>query len=261
MECGVRGAQLSAGRALPRLVLAAGMQKAGTGWLFNILDALMVAGGGASAFAVRDRYGLGGVLTGANCNIGTVRPGRLLTLVPALRAGCRFAIKTHRGPNPWTRCLERAGVMRSMYLYRDPRDVVLSAFAHGQRERAAGRRDNFARLDTLERAIVWTAHLLPVWQAWQREPRTLVLRYEDLRADLPGHLDRLAAHLRVVPSPAVRADVLARFAVDRPDPAAHGALHFNRGGSGRWQTEMSPAQLALCGRHFGPYLPAMGYAP
>lgn len=244
----------------PRLVLVAGMQKAGTGWLFHIVDALLAGCGGHGAYGVRDEFGLAGVLTGQNCNIGTPRLARLAALVPALRAGRRFAIKTHRGPNLWTGALEHAGALKSIYVWRDPRDVALSAFAHGERERAAGITSNFGRLRTLDMAIDYAAHLLQVWRAWQRNPRALLVRYEDVRADLPGVLERLAAHLGVQPVPALRARILARYAADQPDPGARAALHFHRAGSGRWHIAMDAREQAHCARCFGPWLQAMGYA-
>lgn len=256
----MRAAQHTARLGPPRLVLVAGMQKAGTGWLFHIVDTLLAGCGGHGAYGVRDAFALTGVLTGQNCNIGTPRLARLAALVPALRAGRRFAIKTHRGPNLWTGALERAGVLKSIYVWRDPRDVALSAFAHGERERAAGITGNFGRLRTLDMAIDYAAHLLPVWRAWQRNPRALRLRYEDLRADLPGALERLAGHLGVAPAAALRAEILARYAADQPDPATRAALHFDRAGSGRWRAAMNAAQQAHCARRFGPWLEAMGYA-
>src|SRR5512140_2111381 len=115
------------------IVLCVGMPRAGSGWHYNLVHDLMQTTGCADARDIRKRYHLENILTEVNCNIGVLSARRLaMVTVPAL-AGKTFVIKAHAGPSTWSRLLEVAGLLRVTYIYRDPRDAMLSAFDFGQR--------------------------------------------------------------------------------------------------------------------------------
>lgn len=105
------------------IVLSVGMPRAGSGWHYNLIHDLMATTGCAEARDIREQYRLQKILTEVNCNIGVLSLRRLaMVLVPAM-AGSTFVIKAHAGPTRWSRLLVNKGMMRTLYIYRDPRDA------------------------------------------------------------------------------------------------------------------------------------------
>jgi hypothetical protein len=60
----------------------------------------------------------------------------------------------------------------------------------------------------------WPGHVAGWWDLAQRHPNVLFLHYEELRADLPAAVDRVAAHLDVSLLPDERAAVIAKSGFD-----------------------------------------------
>jgi hypothetical protein len=152
------------------------------------------------------------------------------------------------------------GIIRACYIYRDPRDVAVSLFEHGEKIRSQGIKSS-TRLDTLttmESAIEVAHYLSRVWKSWINAPDSLVTRYEDLLADPFKEANRLLDHLMISLPPET-----VRGIVDHYDPsnrlAWNSTLHFNRAEVGRWRQEMNPAQQRLAMRVLGSYVTRMGY--
>ena len=121
------------------IVLSVGMPRAGSGWHYNLVHDLMKTTGCADAHEIRERYRLERILTEVNCNIGVLSARRLsLVALPAI-VGNTFVIKAHAGPTSASRLLQRLGLLSISYIYRDPRDAMLSAFDYGQRALKKGR--------------------------------------------------------------------------------------------------------------------------
>src|SRR5262249_28580586 len=115
--------------------------------------------------------------------------------------GNTFVVKTHQAPSIGVRRLISSGIIRAIYIYRDPRDVVISAFEHGQRIRGNGETHTFGQLHNITDAILLAAHSLTVWEQWTQPGLALTVRYEDLVADPLKELERLTEFLAIrVPS-------------------------------------------------------------
>lgn len=242
------------------LVLAAGMPRAGSGWHYNLVHDLVVAAGGHDARAVRRQFLLSPILTEVNCNIGALTTKRLLpVMLPAL-LGRRFVIKTHAGPKGLARALMQRGWLKPIYIYRDPRAALLSAYEYGRRGVADGRPNAFSSLETIEEAIVFMQDYVRIWEAWLAAPQTFPMRYEDLLGDYDAEASRLAAALGLHPARPALAAVIDKY---RPGQASKDdrGLHFHKGQPERFRTALTPAQLQVCAEAFGPALAKMGYAP
>jgi hypothetical protein len=239
------------------IILSVGMPRAGSGWHYNLIHDLMKTTDCADAHAVREKYRLQGILTEVNNNIGVLSLRRLaLVTVPAL-AGNTFVIKAHAGPTAWSRLLSTLGLLRISYIYRDPRDAMLSAYEYGQRGLAKGRPNAFSHLSDFEKSLAFMQDYVRIWEKWQAEKDVLIARYEDLLRKYDTELARLIDFLNLDGGrPEVRA-VIEHY---RPGKAeGQQGLHFYKGKIGRFRESYSAEQQARLAEQFGAYLRKMGY--
>lgn len=241
------------------LILSAGMPRAGSGWYYNLTHDLLVAAGHQDARQVRRRYHLQPVLTEVNCNLGALTPHRLLLVLLPVLLGNTYAVKTHAAPRPLARWMIRRGWILPTYIYRDPRDALLSAYEYGQRSRRKERHNAFACLDSLEKAIAFMQEYVRISQAWLACPQALHTRYEDLLEDYDGQVARLVAFLGLSGNEAKVRDVVERYRPEHAHPGAKGT-HFAKGKIGRFRHVFTEEQQEICLRLFGEYLVQTGYS-
>ena len=240
------------------IVLSVGMPRAGSGWHYNLIRDLMRTTGCAEATDIRTRFHLEGVLTEVNCNIGVLSARRLaMVALPAL-LGNTFVIKAHSRPTPASRLLQAARLLRVTYIYRDPRDAMLSAMEYGSRALRQGRPNAFSDFAEFDPALDFMLEYVRIWALWIREPHVLVSRYEDLLLDYEKESGRLCTHLGLeANSPPVR-EVLDR---NRPEHAeGRQGTHFFKGRIGRFRQAFSSGQHAVLAERFARFLEPMGYA-
>ena len=242
------------------IILSAGIQKSGTGWFFNMTNDLLVAAGKQDVRAVRDRYGLSRILKHENCNLGLPRFLKLVRLLHPHMAGNTFVVKTHTAPTGGLRLFVRTfNVFKVTFIYRDPRDIALSAFDHGQKIRSQGESHTFGRLDTIEKAITETRRWVETWDDWHDLRHIHLVRYETLKQTPAQELRRLVDYLGIE----VPADVIEQVAQNyQPDQLKAGrgkSLHFNKGQVGRFRQVMTPQQIELSHEVLGEYVQKMGY--
>src|SRR5215208_5328659 len=151
------------------IVLSIGMPRAGSGWHYNLVHDLMKTTGGADAREIREKYRLQSILTEMNCNIGVLSARRLgMVTIPALM-GNTFVIKAHAGPTFTSRLLQSLGLLRITYIYRDPRDAMLSAFDYGQRALQKGRPNAFSHLTGFQKSLSFILDYVRIWDKWTKE--------------------------------------------------------------------------------------------
>jgi hypothetical protein len=240
------------------IILSIGMPRAGSGWYYNLTNDLMLASGAQDARQIRTRYRLENILTEVNCNIGALTPRRLLAvLVPSL-LGNTFVIKAHAGPTPAALSLIRSGHLRVTYLYRDPRDAMLSAMENGRRAIERGRHNAFAPYVEFDAALRFMQDNIRIWESWMGCRQALHVRYEDLLTDYDLEAGRLVDFLRLSAG-----DSSIQAAVDRYRPeqarSDQKGIHFSQGRIGRFRSKMTTEQQGRLQQAFGPYLEQMGY--
>lgn len=239
------------------IVLSVGMPRAGSGWHFNLVHDLMKTTGCADAREIRERYRLQSILTKVNCNIGVLSPRRLgMVALPAL-AGNTFVIKAHSGPTSTSRLLQRLGLLRITYIYRDPRDAMLSAYDYGQRAIKKGQPNAFSHLTDFSKSVDFILDYVRIWEKWMKEKNVLIARYEDLLTNYDHETAQLVAFLKLDGNkPEVR-QVVDSY---RPG-AAEGqqGLHFFKGKIGRFRDSYSPEEQAILRKKLVTYLQRMGY--
>jgi hypothetical protein len=239
------------------IVLSVGMPRAGSGWHYNLIHDLMKTTGCADAQQIRAQYHLQGILTEVNCNIGVLSLRRMaLVTVPAL-AGKTFVIKAHAAPTVWSRLLSTMDLLRITYIYRDPRDAMLSAYEYGQRALEKGRPNAFSHLSDFENSLAFMEEYVRIWEKWQVEKDVLIARYEDLLQDYEAESARLVEFLKLDGSRQEVREVIDGY---RPGQAeGQQGLHFHKGKIGRFREAYSPEQQLVLADHFGTDLEKMGY--
>ncbi len=239
------------------IVLSVGMPRAGSGWHYNLVHDLMKTTDCADARDIRERYRLQSILTEVNCNIGVLSARRLaLVALPAL-VGNTFVIKAHAGPTSASRLLQRLGLLRITYIYRDPRDAMLSAYDYGQRALKKGRPNAFSHLTDFQKSVDFILEYVRIWEKWMGEKDVLIARYEDLLTKYDHEVACLVAFLKLNESnPEVR-NVIDAY---RPG-AAEGqqGLHFYKGKIGRFREAYSAEEQTILKEKLGTYLQRMGY--
>lgn len=239
------------------IVLSVGMPRAGSGWHYNLIHDLMATTGCAEARLIREKYRLQGILTEVNCNIGVLSARRLaMVTVPALM-GNTFVIKAHSSPTSGSRLLQRLGLLRTTYIYRDPRDAMLSAYDYGQRALQKGRPNAFSHLTDFQKSLDFIMEYVHIWEKWMKEKDVLIARYEDLLTDYDNEVARLVPFLKLNPA---NPDVQKVVDSYRPG-AAEGqqGLHFYKGKIGRFRDAYTPEEQAVMNEKLKPYLEKMGY--
>lgn len=239
------------------IVLSVGMPRAGSGWHYNVIHDLMATTGCADARDIREKYRLHKVLTEVNCNIGVLSARRLaMVTVPALM-GNTFVIKAHAGPSPWSGMLERLGLLRVTYIYRDPRDAMLSAFDFGQRAIEMGRPNAFSHLTDFQKTLDFMTEYIRIWEKWMGEKTPLIARYEELLMNYDSEVTRLVEFLDLDGSkPEVR-EVVERYRPGAND--SQQGLHFYKGKIGRFRESYGAAEQKIMAERFGLALAKMGY--
>jgi hypothetical protein len=239
------------------IVLSVGMPRAGSGWHYNVIHDLMATTGCADARDIREKYRLQKILTEVNCNIGVLSARRLgMVTFPALM-GNTFVIKAHAGPSAWSRLLEGLGLLRVTYIYRDPRDAMLSAFDFGQRAIEKGRPNAFSHLTDFQKTLDFMTEYVHIWEKWMGEKTPLIARYEDLLTDYDNEVNRLVKFLKLNgDQPEVR-KVIEQYRPGAND--SQQGLHYYKGKIGRFRDSYSPEQQKAMSERFGPALAKMGY--
>ncbi len=239
------------------IVLSVGMPRAGSGWHYNLIHDLMKTTGCADARDVRERYRLQKILTEVNCNIGVLSARRLgMVALPAL-LGNTFVIKAHAGPTSTSRLLSALGLLRITYIYRDPRDAMLSAYDFGQRALTKGRPNAFSHLSDFEKSVDFMMEYVYIWERWITEKNVLVTRYEDLLINYEDESAKLVKYLKLRPD---KAEVQAVITQYRPNVVeGQPGLHFYKGKIGRFREAYNKEQKTVLNQRLGVYLSRMGY--
>ena len=239
------------------IILSVGMPRAGSGWHYNLIHDLMKTTGCADARDIREQYRLQGILTEVNCNIGVLSLRRLGMVARPALMGNTFVIKAHAGPTTWSRLLSTFGLLRITYIYRDPRDAMLSAYEYGQRALKKGRPNAFSHLSDFEKTLAFMEDYIRIWEKWQAEKDVLIARYEDLLLQYDTESARLVDFLKLNGS---RPEVQAVIEAYRPAKAENQqGLHFYKGKIGRFRESYTEEQKAILADRFGSTLQRMYY--
>jgi hypothetical protein len=240
------------------LIISAGMPRAGSGWYYNLIHDLVVSSGGHDARHIRRRFHLERFLTEVNCNIATLNFHRLFPVLLPARFGNKFVIKTHAGPNSLVRYLIQAQWIFVIYIYRDPRAALLSAFEYGQRATLMQRPNAFSHLANLDDAAIFIEKYVRIWAAWSKVEDVMLIRYEDLLSNYPEKFEQTIKFLDLRLSLSEREKLFDKYRPGKGDPNQVGT-HFSQGEAERFRQVLPPEQLEQFSLINEPALIRMGY--
>ena len=241
------------------IILAVGMPRAGSGWHYNLVHDLMATTGCDDARDIREKFGLQKILTDVNCNIGVLSPRRLIMVARPALLGHTFVIKAHSGPTVWARAMIQGGLIRATYIYRDPRDAMLSAYDYGKRVlEKQGRPNAFSHLTDFPKTMAFFNEYVADWEKWMQVPGVLKARYEDLLQNYDKEAGKLVTFLGVNPADQAIQAVVEKY---RPAGQVQGqqGTHFFKGQVGRFRERYSAAEQKIMADQFGATLKKMGY--
>jgi len=240
------------------IVLNPGMQKSGSAYIYNLLNDSLQASGGQDARYVKNKYGLENIMKWANNAIGWPGLFKCMRLYRISQTEGPFVVKTHSGPNWVVKLFVAMGAMKVIYIYRDPRDVLLSAVDHGNRILAEGGSHTFAKFANFDAALRKVKRWIKRGRGYKRMPNVLTIKYEDLMFNAVTVLKECEEYLGIEISDDVRSEIIWKYDRTNTDAKMDG-LHFNKAQTMRWKTEMSDEQKKICDQKLGKYLVQMGY--
>ncbi len=240
------------------IVLAVGMPRAGSGWHYNLIHDLVVANGGSNSREIRQKYHLEKILTEVNCNISALTLRRMSTVLLPAWKGETFVVKAHSGPTLIGNLAMDLGWMKTTYIFRDPRDALLSAMDFGKRTADKGHPNVFSHLTTTKAAVEFMLDYCVVWENWMMNDNVLKSKYEDLLTNYEMEVQKLLGFLEIKSDQSVVQEIVERF---RPGKAKEGkdGLHFFKGQIGRFRDVFSADDQQFMAEQFKPYLAKMSY--
>lgn len=149
-------------------------------------------------------------------------------------------------------------MIKPLYIFRDPRDALLSAYEYGERSRQSNKTGAFSQLSTIEDAIVFLNDYVEISKTWLACREALHTRYEDLLLDYDNEINRIIHNLNLDGEKVLLREVIENY---RPFGMKSGqrGTHLVTGKIGRYKDKLTPEQQALCLQVFKPFLDEMGY--
>jgi len=244
------------------IVLSVGLQKSGSALLFNITNDLLIHNGFDNARDIRDKYDLHSFMLYYNCNIGVLNSEKLAILKGITDKKHTFAVKTHSSITDTAKELIEAGIVKATCIYRDPRDVVLSAMNHGERIRNDNLTHSFANCTDLETTVNlvknWLDNSILNWLELNKE-MLLQIKYENLITNPLIVLQKLASFLCLDVENHYLMNIYNRYKPQQLDCNLKDYLHFNKGIVGRYKETLSPLEIEYCNSVFEKHLSILGY--
>lgn len=242
------------------LVISAGMQESGSAYLYNIINDLMAASGEADARRVKSKHRLDDILKWHNNNLVQFRLSHLIRLIRLSQREGSFAIKSHNGPTFAMRLLLMLGFIKVIYVYRDPRDVLISAIDHGKKLLASGENHTFAKMVEFDKAVANVCDWVKIWEEYSTLRRVLRVRYEELLANPRVIAERIVSYLGLTVTSSEIDQILWKYNKENENADMRG-LHFNKAKVGRFKEELTVDQCRRIDELLGGKILRMGYKP
>lgn len=239
------------------LIVSVSAPRAGSSWYYQMITALLVAAGQQDAEALREKHRW--LFPGAtkNMNVGTLYGAKLLRLAALSQIFGTFAVKTHAKPTRFLRTLSQYKLAKSIFIYRDPRDRLVSIMNIAAKQREAGLVDrSFAHIQGFDDALEAVTTSYKHFEMWQKNPETMLIRFEDLVQNRNAEMKRTADFLGLSLNDEAITVALARF----DEPNKEKRLHFVSGKIGNYKDVLSAEQIQQANRVLAEDIVKLGYS-
>ena len=251
------------------VILLAGMPRAGTSWFFYLLTDLWKAAGGEDARDLRNSYHLEKYLSKGSAVVATVLPNLFYALRPH-REGHTYVLKTHDSPAVHRKRVLSRIVMRwlidrkvfkPLYIYRDPRDAILSAYEYGIRRKESGNPNLFSfKVQSIDMGIEWMAdEPLVSMRYWMNTPGIFVTSYEDMILNYFEQTAQVISYLGLDGESQAVKETVQKYRPGVREGESPVGMHFYKGVAGRYNGVFSEQQKNRCLERFGGTLKELGY--
>ena len=242
------------------LVISVGMQKSGSAYYYRLINDLLVHNGCKDATEIKKEYKLQEIMKWQNNNIDPMTQAKVQRLWTVTQHAGAFVVKTHDGPFDILEMYLETGRVKVSYIYRDPRDVIVSTIDHGKKILAAGENHTFATMADIESALQATKMWLNTWNAYNEMDHVFMVKYEDLLSNPVETLNITADYLNLSIEPEAAKQVIEKYKPEKLDENQRGFLHYNKAISGRYKTEMTSDEIEMLNSELGDVLQEMNYA-
>lgn len=219
---------------------------------------MAASGNGVDARQINQNRNLSELMKWHNNNIGRLKLAKLFKLWRITIREGTFVVKTHSGPSASAKALSKLGIIRIVYCYRDPRDVLLSAVDHGKKILDNGENHTFVKMVDFDKALKNVKAWLKVWKEYEGMPGVLTVKYEDMMRNPEAVTKGIEDFLEISVDPEKRQGILWKFSKENSEGDRRG-MHFNKAKTFRYATEMTEEQKTKCREEFGDFLLSMGY--
>jgi hypothetical protein len=240
------------------LIISAGMQKSGSAYVYNIINDLLINTGYEDARKIKNKHHLERLMKGYNNNIKGMQLWKLLKLLMISFKYGDFVVKTHSGPTVLSNFFIKIGLIKIIYIYRDPRDVIVSAIDHGNKIISNGKNHSFAKIVKFEKAVEQVKVWINIYHKFKKNKNVLCIKYEDLSLKAEYTLGQICKHLSIKVSDKDMISIIMKYDKNNPKADMYG-LHFNQAKIKRFKEELLPEQILFLDKELGTTITSMGY--
>ncbi len=167
-----------------------------------------------------------------------------------------FVVKTHAGLTEKIAHEIKAGNIFATIIHRDPRDVILSAIDHGERQRKANEHYRlFAKYVTVENAIPLVKQRCAVTLHWMSSGYVETFNYYNLLTKPETELVRFCQAVGIEPDKQFITNIIEKYS----NNLVKGKHQYNTGKLLRYKDEMTLEEIELCSKELGDEIIKMGY--
>jgi hypothetical protein len=240
------------------LIISAGMQKSGSAYIYNLINDLIISSGNKDARKIKKNYKLEDIMQWHNNNIGELDFKVLSKLAYVSVKEGKLAVKTHDGPTKYHNTLVKLGLIKTIYIYRDPRDVLLSVQDHGRKIIKEGESHTFANMVKFDDAFWNVKKWINIYKSYKGVKGVFILGYEELINEPLKVINNICDYLNITVSEEDKNNILFKYNKDNPKANMKG-LHYNKAVVKRYESELTKTENDLFKTNFGEVIIEMGY--
>lgn len=237
------------------IILSAGLQKSGSGLIFNILNDIFFSLGKSNIRDLKKELECV-IVDNYNCLLLDFQPFKIDKFVELHNKGLTFVVKTHAFPNNYLKeLIDNNGIFKIIYIYRDPRDVILSAIDHCKKNINLA----FSKCTSVQTTVPILDIWLKSYYEWEKMSKNCVffIKYEKLICDFEESIAKILDFFNIPLDYVLINTLKNKYLQDNPKNLK--GLHYNVGKTERFRQEMTKEEILFCNQYLKKHLTHMNY--